>query len=306
MNLPSLKLTRTLARTLLVVQSVAASAFGQSPPQGPATAPSSAPSAARSPATAPSSAPTSAPSPATGPSPLFTVVPPPPIVPLRLLVPVPVPAAKPGPSTPSRPAAVPAPAPTPTPPAGVEIHFDANQEGVALAWRRDNPARAQDTYKYVADDSGDLCIAPCDTRLPQAKLRMALSLRGDDPVEVKEPVMVSAATTLRGTYLSQGKTRALGILAIVGGIVSGALLDAIGVTVATENNPWSGWLVFGIGNALGIGAVVVGTVLVLKKDTATIEVMPQTIAPVGATLGWSPERVAGLTAGEGLVLRVRF
>jgi hypothetical protein len=270
------------------MHSIAAGALAQTPPLRPATAPSSAT--------------TTAPSPAPGPSPVFTVVPAPPIVPLRLLVPVPVPAAKPGPSTPSRPATVPAP---PSPP-GVEIHFDANEEGVALALRRDNPAQTQGKYKYVSDDSGDLCIAPCDTRLPQAKLRMALSLRGDDPVDVKEPVMVSAATTLRGTYLSQSKTRALGILAIVGGIVSGALLDSIGVTVATENNPWSGWLVFGIGNALGIGAVVVGTVLVLKKDTATIEVMPQSIAPVGATLGWRPERVAGLAAGEGLVLRVRF
>ncbi len=284
------------------MHSVAASAFAQSPPLSPATAPSSAPTASPSPVTASSSAPTTAPSAATGSSAIFTVVPAPPIVPLRLLVPVPVPAAKPGPSTTSLPATVPAPASPP----GVEIHFDANQEGVALAWRRDNPARTQAMYKYVADDSGDLCIAPCDTRLPQAKLRMALSLRGDDPVEVKEPVMVSAATTLRGIYRSQGKTRAFGILAIVGGIVSGALLDSIGVTVATENNPWSGWTVFGIGSALAIGAVVVGTVLVLKKDTATIEVMPQSIAPVGARLGLSPERVAGLTAGEGLVLRVRF
>jgi len=39
---------------------------------------------------------------------------------------------------------------------------------------------------------------------------MALSLLGDEPVEVKEPVVVSPGTTLRGTYRSAAASRSLG------------------------------------------------------------------------------------------------
>jgi len=180
------------------------------------------------------------------------------------------------------------------------VHFDANLDNVALLVIRKGQERAPIRLRYAY-----LCVAPCDPRLAPGWSRLALWLRGDDPVEVKDPVVASAGTTLVGTYRSYANRRGLGLGVIVGGIILGGLLGSVGGEIFPQDGAAGVSLIVG-GSAIGATAAIVGGVLMLRKDEATIEILPQTVPRLQSLSTFGGERVGGLPAGEGVQVRVRF
>jgi hypothetical protein len=254
---------------MVIAQGFATTSFAQSAGPAPSTVPTSA------------SASTTAPPP----SPVTPALSPP-LVPLPLLIPVPTPTT------------VPAPAAVPAPPPGIDVHFDANKEEVALLVRRDGPAGAPVRYSYV-------CLAPCDARLLPGPSRMALSLAGNHPIEVKEPVVVAAPTTLLGTYRSHRKMREVGIGVLIAGVVAGSMV-ALGGATAVSQDATTGWAFIAGGSAAALGSAIIGAVLFLKKDETAIEIVPQTVSRIRTVPGFANESVTDLRVGEGVELRVRF
>jgi hypothetical protein len=190
-----------------------------------------------------------------------------------------------------------------TAPAKVAVHFDANEEEVAFMLKRDGGSGEQGGYTY-------LCVAPCDTPLPKGAAHIGLSLLGGDVLDAKEAVVLEADATLRGTYRSRAAIRALGVGSIVGGAVLGSLIASTGGALIAQNGPL-GWGFLIGGSALGLGGVVAGTVMLLKQDTATIELVPQLSSqPAVPDSSDRPEaardRRGQTPVGEGLALRVRF
>jgi hypothetical protein len=208
--------------------------------------------------------------------------------------------------------AVPAPPPVPAPPIasppaveavaapapGVDVHFDANEEDIALMVRREGSVEAPARYTYI-------CIAPCDARLLPGRARMALAPMGYHPIEVKEPVLVSAATTLRGTYRSRTTMRTVGITIAIFGAIVGGIVASVGGSVVPQD-AGTGWGLIVGGASAGLGAAVYGTIMFLQKDQASIEIMPLAVPRIGARPGFANERTADLPAGEGVGLRLRF
>ena len=274
MNHLSSKPYRALAAAHIVTQSLAPVAFEQSAAQPPASAPTTGAAPA---VTQPYSPP---------------IAPPPAIVPPPLLVPAPTPGPVPPSASPPATESVPAPAP------GVDVHFDANEEDMALMVRREGLGKAPAGYTYI-------CIAPCDARLLPGRARMALAPMGYHPIEVKEPVFVSASTTLRGTYRSRATMRAFGITIMIFGAIVGGIVAAVGGSVVPQD-AGTGWgLIIG-GASAGLGAAVSGMVMFLQKDQASIEIMPLAVSRIGTRPGFANERAADLPAGEGVGFRIRF
>lgn len=265
---------RALAAALAVTQSLAPVAFAQSTAQPPASAPTT--------GAAPAATQTQPP----------PIAPPPPLVPPPLLVPVPAPTPVPPPPSASPPGTEPAPAP------GVEVHFDANEEDIALMVRREGLVGAPAGYTYI-------CIAPCDARLLPGPARMALAPMGYHPIDAKDPVFVSASTTLRGTYRSRATMRAVGITIMIFGAIVGGIVASVGGSVVPQDAV-TGWGLIVGGASAGLGAAVSGLVMFLKKDEASIQIMPLTVSPIGARPGFANEHAANLPAGEGVGLRIRF
>jgi hypothetical protein len=195
-------------------------------------------------------------------------------------------------------ASPPATAPLPAPAPGVDIHFDANEQEVALLVRREGAPGTAARYKYI-------CTAPCDARLLPSESRLALSLLSAHPVEVKDPVVVSAATTLRGTYRSYATLRTVGITTLIVGVIVGAVVASVGGR-DVEQNAGVGWGLVAGGSAAGIGAAIAGSVMLLKKDQVTIEILPYAVSRIRALPGLANERAADLPTGHRLELRLRF
>jgi hypothetical protein len=267
-NLRSSKTHRVLATAMVIAQSFATTSFAQSAAPAPSTVPTSA------------SASTTAAQP---PSP-FTPALSPTLVPLPLILPVPIPTT--------------VPPPAPEPPPGIDVHFDANEEQVALLVGRDGPAGAPVRYGYV-------CIAPCDARLLPGPSRMALSLAGDHPIEVKEPVVVAAATTLRGTYRSRGTIRGVGVAVLIAGVVAGSMI-ALGGASTVAQDATTGWAFVVGGSTTALAAAIIGAVFCSKKDETAIEIVPQTVSRIRTLPGFANESVTDPRIGEGVELRVRF
>jgi hypothetical protein len=134
---------------------------------------------------------------------------------------------------------------------------------------------------------------------------MALAPRGYHPVEVKEPVFVSASTTLRGTYQSRATMRTVGITILLIGAIAGGMVAVVGGSLVSQD-AGTGWGLLVGGASAGLGAAVAGMVMLQQKDKASIEIMPLAVSRIGAGPGFANERAADLPAGEGVGLRLRF
>jgi hypothetical protein len=134
---------------------------------------------------------------------------------------------------------------------------------------------------------------------------MALSLGGAHPIEVKEPVVVAAATTLRGTYRSHRVMRDVGIGVLIAGVVAGSMV-ALGGATAVPQDATSGWAFVAGGSVAALGAAIIGGVLWLKKDETTIEILPQTVSRIRTLPGFANETATEFRIGEGVELLVRF
>jgi hypothetical protein len=134
---------------------------------------------------------------------------------------------------------------------------------------------------------------------------MALSLSGNHPIEVKEPVVVAPATTLLGTYRSHRMMRDVGIGVLIAGVVAGGMV-ALGGATAVSQDATTGWAFIVGGSTAALASAIVGGVLFLRKDETAIEILPQTVSRIRALPGFANENVTDLPVGEGVELRVRF
>jgi hypothetical protein len=199
----------------------------------------------------------------------------------------------------------PAPEPGVPRPRDVTVHFDANRAEVYLMlpkYKRSSSRQRSDgdlsQYEYV-------CTAPCDVHLLEGTRELALCFEGDDPLNVDLPAPLTGGSTLKGTYESHNSIRAAGVGLIVGGVVLGSLVAFTGAFMLKQDTAVAVTLIAG-GSTFGVGGVVVGTLLLLKKDRATIEVVPQ--APTAALRwpGFASERPLAPGHGEGFALRLSF
>jgi hypothetical protein len=270
-NLRSSNPYRWLVATFVVTQNLGTIAYAQD--------------AARAPASAPTTQ--AAPAPTQPAAPTITLAVPPPRI-------VPVPTATPVASSMSELPTEPAPSLA----SGVKVHFDANEEEVALMLRREGAPAGHAGYDYV-------CVAPCDARLLPGQSQMALSLSGHASVDVRGPVGVSSGTTLRGTYRSRATMRTVGMTVLIVGAIAGGIVASGGASDVSQN-PGVGWTLVGAGAACGLSAVIAGAIMLSQKDQATIEIMPQTVSHIRALPAFANERGADLPTGQGIELRLRF
>ena len=235
-------------------------------------------------------------------------------------------APAPAPPTPPPPPPPPPPAPQPlvtldAPPA--KLHLEATGPDVDFHIRTGEGTvtgfaylgRYFGGYNAVAQDYEHICTAPCDATLPAGTHRLALSQGGHSPVEPSEPVTVTGPATVRGTYDSRQGVRIGGwillgtSLAGMTGLMLASLQttqvcpSSVCVTESSINGP-----LMGAGVAVGVVGSLVSAILILQRDTATIEVVPLagsalTVPAARAEAQWLAPSIVG---AQGAGLRVRF
>jgi hypothetical protein len=185
-----------------------------------------------------------------------------------ILPPILVPGAPPHAVTAEAPA--PAAAPAAPSPTMVAVHFDANLDDVRLLLRRDEGVYARaPQYDY-------LCAAPCDLHFFPGSKRMSVSLQGETPIDIADPITLPDNSVLRATYSSRAFTRQVGLGVLIGGAVFGSLVGCVGIAILPQNQATGISMISG-GGAVALGSVVVGSILMLKGDRAKIEIVPQTL-----------------------------
>jgi hypothetical protein len=209
------------------------------------------------------------------------------------------------PVTPSRPTTAPIPAIPPAPealrPPVATLRFEANLDDVRLMLRREQGRKGNGPqYDYI-------CTAPCDEQLSRGELgvqRVSLSLQGQAPVDMPDPVSLSGTAILRATYDSRASLRAGGLVILVAGTVVGGVIASAGTAVLPQNTG-TGVTLISSGGAFGVASLVVGLILSFKGDRARLDVVPQSAlgAPAGGSL--ASERSATGHA-EGVAVRLRF
>jgi hypothetical protein len=151
--------------------------------------------------------------------------------------------------------------------------------------------------------------ASCDVSLEPGTYRLALAQPGGSPLEPREAVTISGPSTVTGTYTSRRGLRIAGWTLMGVGVTVGTLVAIGGATRAPtcvypegtrasavcSDRPDAAPF-WGVAAGLGVAAVV-GLVLALQHDDATITVTPLdagSVAPVapvarreGAWLGTS-------------------
>jgi hypothetical protein len=162
----------------------------------------------------------------------------------------------------------------------------------------------------------NLCAPPCDATLPAGSHHLALSQDGGKAIEADEPVEISGPTTLRGTYESRRGIRIGGLLIVLGSVIGGTALMVSGIHPTTcDDNGCSGGLdqgaVWGGVAVMGVGTLV-GTIMMLVRDTATIETVrggdarALRLPGLGAALEGADIGPEALPGGAGLALRLRM
>jgi len=192
-----------------------------------------------------------------------------------------------GSATAPEPSAPPPPPPPPPPPGEgsmitvnaqrAEMRFEANEPDVQFQLRTGQSEMAgvgwgwRSTYSFAAQTSSytTICTAPCSGSLPTGTHRIGLSHNGRTVIEPEDPTVITGSGTLRGTYTSHTGLR-----------VAGLLVDIASVAV-------------------------VGTVLMLQRDTADISFVPMAPMASSGSKEMAALRVPGLQP-QGMALQLRF
>jgi hypothetical protein len=151
-----------------------------------------------------------------------------------------------------------------------------------------------------------ICTAPCSATLPTGTHRLALSQGNGPAVEVEEPVTLSGPSSLEGTYVSYKGTRIAGWLVFAGSLVAGTALmlsarstenkqSCYGTYCSTmpETSVDSTQLALG-GGVMVVGSLV-GVILALKRDEASIQTSSQAAAASGRPIArrGAPKELGG-------------
>ena len=123
-----------------------------------------------------------------------------------------------------------------------------------------------------------ICEAPCDALLLSGRHRLALSLQGNKPVEVGNPIDLSTDAIVEGRYVDKGRLRKAGWEVFAAGAITGMALMFGGVNY-NYDPVFSGQQIrypamFYSGVGLFISSIITGSVLAAQDDEASVNVYP--------------------------------
>jgi hypothetical protein len=189
----------------------------------------------------------------------------------------------------------------------IKVELRGNEGDTFYAWLGGGRAASHDTLQIDGEVFEQLCDSPCTAQLPAGRNRIAVA-RGGSPVVAHEDVTIYAPTTLTANYSSYAFQRILGAVVLVGGSVAGIAL--VFTAPECKDNPTdpqkpqvckTAQKYAGIG--VGVGSVVVGSLLLLKDDELEVSLAPG--SPATGSQGRSA-RDQLADSLKGFQLNVRF
>jgi len=235
-----------------------------------------------------------------------------------------------GSATAPEPSAPPPPPPPPPPPGEgsmitvnaqrAEMRFEANEPDVQFQLRTGQSEMAgvgwgwRSTYSFAAQTSSytTICTAPCSGSLPTGTHRIGLSHNGRTVIEPEDPTVITGSGTLRGTYTSHTGLRVAGLLVDIASVAVGVTLMVTAIHEAQDCS--SGVCIeqdnindtqLGVGLGVLVVGSLVGTVLMLQRDTADISFVPMAPMASSGSKEMAALRVPGLQP-QGMALQLRF
>jgi hypothetical protein len=147
----------------------------------------------------------------------------------------------------------------------------------------------------------ELCTSPCELTLPAGTYSFNVRPSGEESAADADPVTVPTGdSTLQIGYVNRGGLRKAGLVTLVGGASVGGLLvmvsalqrpeekpDPSGVGTVQEERSYTG---FYIGSGVLLASLLVGGLLILQSDRATIRVVPGVPSGVTPSPGSAPSR----------------
>lgn len=123
-----------------------------------------------------------------------------------------------------------------------------------------------------------ICAAPCQATLLSGTHRMALSLRGGAPVNVRQPITLTEASIVEGRYVDKARLRKAGWAVFISGAIAGMVMMFASVNYQSDpfvtgnqiRNPG----VFYTGVGVFVSSIIAGSVLASQNDEAHINVYP--------------------------------
>jgi hypothetical protein len=123
-----------------------------------------------------------------------------------------------------------------------------------------------------------ICEAPCDATLLSGRHRLALSLGGSRPVEVRQPIDLSTDAIVEGRYVDKSRMRKAGWAVFAAGAVTGMALMFASVDYRYDPLYYDEQLrypaMFYTGVGLFISSIITGSVLASRDDEAHVNVYP--------------------------------
>jgi hypothetical protein len=122
-----------------------------------------------------------------------------------------------------------------------------------------------------------ICEAPCEATLLSGRHRLALSLGGQRPIEIREPIDLTTDAVVEGRYVDRRRIRKAGWAVFASGAAAGlALMFA---SVNYRYDPQFGQQLryppmFYSGVGLFLGSIITGAVLAAQDDEARVNVYP--------------------------------
>jgi opacity protein-like surface antigen len=169
----------------------------------------------------------------------------------------------------------------------LRVHFESADPNMAFSLRTGSATVAGSVggrgYVGVATAYTDLCGAPCDVTLPAGTYRLALSKDGRGPVEAEEAAVLREPSTVQGTYIDHRGLRTAGWVSLLGGIGIGTILMASAFAQKTttcdgagscSTSPSVNQSQVGAGAAVSLVGGLVGLILILQGDSASVRVLP--------------------------------
>ncbi len=122
-----------------------------------------------------------------------------------------------------------------------------------------------------------ICEAPCDATLLSGRHRLALSLGGQRPVEINQPVDLSTDAIVEGRYVDKRRIRKAGWAVFGAGALTGIALMFASVNYRYDPRfgqqlRYPGMFYTGVG--LFISSIITGAVLAAQDDEAYANVYP--------------------------------
>jgi len=123
-----------------------------------------------------------------------------------------------------------------------------------------------------------ICEAPCDATLLSGRHRLALSLGGSRPVEVRQPIDLSTDAIVEGRYVDKSRMRKAGWAVFAAGAVTGMALMFASVDYRYDPLYYGEQLrypaMFYTGVGLFVSSIITGSVLASRDDEAHVNVYP--------------------------------